>query len=80
MFEAELESLENTIDSILKGEIHSDLLQNESEYRNIKKQINNFDVKVKLKLVICAKVTNTKLLHNKLILNLSTIFYLGQMV
>ena len=49
MFEAELESLENTIDSILKGEIHSHLLQNESEYRNIKKQINDFDVKVKLK-------------------------------
>ena len=44
MFEAELESLENTIDSILKGEIHSHLLQNESEYRNIKKQINDFDV------------------------------------
>ena len=49
MFEAELEILENTIDLILKGEIYSDLLQDESTYKHIKKQINDFDVKVKLK-------------------------------
>jgi hypothetical protein len=49
MFESELESIENTIDLILKGEIYSDSLQDESTYKHIKKQINDFDVKVKLK-------------------------------